>query len=234
MAKLLQIGIVYPHEMKSGIGHVACTLGGVNYESRGGRGCLKGSAARGASHPLFKHRFHRVLTDAQAQAAKEWADRCVGQRYVWGGVPVPKPPPPGRGGDCSGFVSGILCAAEGRRVGRRFATGQWKGLFKSLGFAEGLGGGTPGAAPIGVADRPYPGSPVGRGSPKRDHVKWIQARLNFAAKNKHAVLGGKPLAVDGSYGEQTEKVVIAFQKARGLQGQGMCGAKTWPLLNAIR
>jgi peptidoglycan hydrolase-like protein with peptidoglycan-binding domain len=83
-------------------------------------------------------------------------------------------------------------------------------------------------------DRPFPGTPVGRNSPKKDHVKWIQARLNFAAKGHHPVLGGKPLVVDGDYGENTEKVVVAFQKKHGLQGLGMCGPKTWPLLNAIR
>ncbi|MEU2614199.1 peptidoglycan-binding domain-containing protein [Micromonospora sp. NPDC007271] len=233
MAKLLQIGIVYPNEMRSGIGHVACTLGGVNYESRGGRGCLKGSAARGAAHPLFKHRFHRVLTDAQAKAAKEWADRCIGLTYVWAAVPVLAPPPK-KGGDCSGFMSGILCAAEGKPITRRFSTGIWKAHFKALGFAEGLGSGLLGAAAIGVADRPYPGTPVGLNSPKKDHVKWIQARLNFAAGNRHAVLGGKPLAVDGDFGPKTQKVVVAFQKRHGLQGLGMCGPKTWPLLNAIR
>jgi hypothetical protein len=38
MAKLLLIGVSYPHELRRGIGHVACTLGGVNYESRGSSG----------------------------------------------------------------------------------------------------------------------------------------------------------------------------------------------------
>jgi peptidoglycan hydrolase-like protein with peptidoglycan-binding domain len=143
-------------------------------------------------------------------------------------------PPPKKGGDCSGYMSGIISAAEGRAIVRRFSTGTWKARFNDLGFAEGLGGGAVKAAPIGVADRPFPGVPIGRNSPKKNHVKWIQARLNFAAGNKHAVLGGKPLVVDGDYGEKTEKVVIAFQKRHRLQGLGMCGPRTWPLLNAIR
>jgi peptidoglycan hydrolase-like protein with peptidoglycan-binding domain len=58
--------------------------------------------------------------------------------------------------------------------------------------------------------------------------------VELAAGNKHAVLGGQPLAVDGDYGKNTEKVVIAFQRKHGLQGLGMCGPKTWPFLNAIR
>jgi hypothetical protein len=118
MTKLLQFGLIFPNESRSGIGHVACTLGGVNYESRGSRGCLKGSAARGATHPLFRHHHHRTLSDSQAAAAKRWADRCVGLTYRWAEVPRP----PRRGGDCSGFMSGILCVALERPIGRQFST----------------------------------------------------------------------------------------------------------------
>lgn len=236
MAKLLLVGISYPHEMRSGIGHVACTLGGVNYESRGGKGCLKGSAARGATNPLFRHHFHLPLSDRQAARAKAFADKCVGQPYVWAGVPAP-----GRGGDCSGFVSAIICAAQGKRPRRLFATGSWRAVFRALGFAVGLGGGAITAAAsagvpggVGVMDRPYPGAPIARDSRKRDHVKWIQARLNFAAGGKHAVLDGRPLDVDGDFGKETLKVVRAFQKSHGLQGLGMVGPKTWRRLNALR
>jgi len=233
MAKLLQIGISFPHEMASGIGHVACTLSGVNYESRGGRGIIKGSAARGATHRLFRHQFHVRLSDAQARAAKKYADKCVGRSYVWGGVPQPG----GGGGDCSGYVSGIICAAFAKSPIRRlFGTGTWMTVFKALGFAKGLGGGTVHGpiAPIGRADRPYPGFPIEKNSPKHNHVKWIQARLNFAAKNHHPVIGGQKLDVDGDFGPVTVKVVKAFQKKRGLQGLGMVGPKTWRLLNNVR
>jgi len=234
MAKLFQIGVVYPNEMKSGIGHIACTLGGVNYESRGSKGIVKGSAARGATNPLFRHHFHMVLSDEQAQRAKAWADHCVGLPYRWAKTPKVAPPPRA-GGDCSGFMSGIYSMAMGKKVARRFSTGTWKQQAGGLGFTEGLGGNVLAkAAPDGVADRPYPGSPVGLNSPKTSHVRWIQARLNFAAGGKHAVLGGRSLEVDGEYGPITEKVVIVFQKKHGLQGQGMCGAKTWPLLNNVR
>jgi hypothetical protein len=234
MTKLFQIGVVFANEMQSGIGHMACTLGGVNYECRGGRGCLKGSGARGAAHPLFRHHFHRELSDDQAGAAKAWADRCVRLPYRFGMMQVAPPPRPGQPGDCSAYMSGIYSAALNLKIERRFATGNWMAKFGQLGFVEGLGGGIPQAAPIGVLDRPYPGSPVGVNTPKHDHVKWIQARLNFAAGNSHAVLRGEPLAVDGGYGDKTEKVVIVFQKHHELQGLGMCGPKTWPLLNAIR
>jgi CHAP domain/Putative peptidoglycan binding domain len=86
----------------------------------------------------------------------------------------------------------------------------------------------------GVRDMRYPGHPIGRGSRESATVKWIQARLNFAAKNKHRVLGGRHLIVDGVFGEQTQKVLKDFQRRRGLKGLGQAGPKTWPLLNAIR
>ncbi len=134
MAKIIQIGISFPHRLSSGIGHVACTLGGINYESRGGVGCLRGPNARGATNNLFFHHFFRVLSNSEGHAAKEYAERCVGQPYVWGGVPTGT-----KGGDCSGYMSGIICAAEGVALRRRFGTGTWSEVFADLGFKEGLG-----------------------------------------------------------------------------------------------
>lgn len=230
MGVLLLVGVSTARELSRDIGHMACTLGGVNYESRGHRGALKGSAARGAANPLFRHHAHRLLTDVEAKQAKDYADGCIGQPYVFGGIPSDR-----HGGDCSGFVSGIICAADGREPHRLFGTSTWAGVSAGLGFADGLGGGgAPTGDPIGIPDRPFPGFPIARGSDKRDHVKWIQARLDFAGGGHHAVLQGRALGVDGTFGDDTEKVVVAFQKAHGLQGLGMVGPKTWPLLNAIR
>jgi hypothetical protein len=230
MAILLQIGIAYPSELSGGIGHVACTLGGINYECRGSRGCLKGSAARGATNKLFRHHFYQRLTDAQAKEAKAYADSCIRQPYVWDRVPTSH-----HGGDCSGFISGIICAATGKHLERLFSTGTWTAVDAHLGFHSGLGGGvTPGASAIGVQDRPYPGYPITEKTDKPGHIKWIQARLNYAARNKHPVLSGAALHIDGGFGPLTEKVVIAFQKSHGLQGLGMVGPKTWTKLNNIR
>lgn len=136
MSKLLQIGMSTSAELGSRYGHIACTLDGVNYESRGGRGCLKGSDARGATSPLFRHRFHLRLTDAQAASAKAYADSCVGQPYVLGGVPTAQ-----RGGDCSGYMSGIICKAKGMPLKRLFATATWLSRFDDpdMGFSKGLG-----------------------------------------------------------------------------------------------
>ena len=135
MSKLLQIGMSTAAELGSRYGHIACTLDGVNYECRGGRGCLKGSEARGAANPLFKHRFHRRLTDAQAARAKAYADRHVGQPYVLGGAPSSH-----HGMDCSAFVSGIVATALGLPLKRLFTTATWLSRFDDpdLRFSKGL------------------------------------------------------------------------------------------------
>ncbi len=229
MTTLLQIGIAYAAEL-GGIGHVACTLGGINYESRGGIGCLKGSAARGATSPLFRHHYYTALPDDRAQQAKRYADSCIGEPYVWDAVPAPS-----HGGDCSGFVSAIICAAEGKPIHRVFSTGDWIDVASGLGFRAGLGGGvTPNADLAGVADRPYPGYPIVEGSDKADHIRWIQARLNYAAGDHHSTLDGAALAIDGEFGPLTLKVADAFQSAHGLPPYGRIGPDTWALLNRVR
>ena len=97
---------------------------------------MKGSAARGAANPLFRHRFHRRLTDAQAARAKAYADRCVGQPYVLGGSPNSD-----TGMDCSAFVSGIVATALGLPLKRLFTTATWLSRFDDpdLRFSTGLG-----------------------------------------------------------------------------------------------
>jgi peptidoglycan hydrolase-like protein with peptidoglycan-binding domain len=231
MTKLLQIG----HSTKEQLGaprygHIACTLGGVNFESTSntknhGSGCVRGSSARGATDPLFRNRFVIVIGDAAAKAAREYADSCIGQPYRIGRVPMKN-----RGGDCSGFVSGIICVAKGKPIKRLFTTAQWLTRFNDadLGFAKGLGGGMmPGrsTAETGVLDRPYPGFVIRRGRLNSDHVRWIQARLNFALHDD--------LEVDGDFGPDTEKVVKTFQTKHDLQRDGEVGRNTWRMLNNV-
>jgi peptidoglycan hydrolase-like protein with peptidoglycan-binding domain len=78
-----------------------------------------------------------------------------------------------------------------------------------------------------------PGLPRGglrRGS-SGERVKWLQRRLNtIAGPRGHGALGGKPLAVDGVFGEKTEKVVKVFQAHRGLAADGVVGSRTWARL----
>jgi peptidoglycan hydrolase-like protein with peptidoglycan-binding domain len=238
MAKLLQMGMSTAAELGSRFGHIACTLGGVNYESTP-RVIVKGSAARGATNPLFKHHFHLKLTDAQAKKAKAYADKCVGQPYKLGFVPSAN-----GGGDCSGFMSGIIWAAKGKPPPhqRMFTTATFQSRFDDadMGFKKGLGGAVVGPrpecpiSPIGRPDRPFPGGAFNTESPKSNHVKWIQARLNFERKCKHPVLNGQKLAEDGEFGLNTKKVVQDFQRRHGLQGLGQVAKKTWKLLNDVR
>jgi peptidoglycan hydrolase-like protein with peptidoglycan-binding domain len=225
MTKLLQVGQSTAGELHDRFGHIACTLGGVNYESRGSKGVLRGSAARGANNPLFREHFFLLLPDAEAAAAKKFADSCVGKRYILGGVPANN-----RGTDCSGLVSGIFCAAKGRRLERLFCTATWRDVRKHLGFSEGLGnGGIQGKrAGIGVLDRPYPGGIFEVGSPVSDHVRFIQVRLNFAG------VAHPPLQGTGQYGPRTKATVDEFQRRHGLKVDGQVGRDTWAALNRVR
>lgn len=59
------LGVMYPWESSSGIGHTAGTLGSLNVESRGGRGVLVGPDARGATSPLFGHHFHLPISESE-------------------------------------------------------------------------------------------------------------------------------------------------------------------------
>jgi peptidoglycan hydrolase-like protein with peptidoglycan-binding domain len=148
------LGVRFPSESRSGIGHVAGTLGGLNVESRGGRGVLAGSAARGANSVLFLHHFHLSVDSVRL---------------------------------------GALSVAPPRQL-----------------------------------LRPYPGHLHSRTTPDDGHVDLIQERLNqIAGRRGHDVLGHKPLAVDGDFGPDTEKVVKVFQRHRGLDPDGEVGPRTW-------
>lgn len=210
MTVLLQLGIRYGWEMGSGIGHVAGTLGGVNYESKGSAGCIKGSAARGATNALFLHRFYISLTDGQAAAARAYADGCVGEPYVWGGVPSSR-----NGGDCSGFMSGIICAAQGHKITRLFGTDNWPERYAGLGFHTGLGPWAMPAYPGRVLRQP----PVMSGQDVRD---WQHA----------AGLIGFTIAVDGLYGPASARVCRALQAKLRVSADSMVGPVTWAATRA--
>jgi peptidoglycan hydrolase-like protein with peptidoglycan-binding domain len=148
------IGVRYPFESRCGIGHVAGTIGGLNVESRGGRGVLVGSLARGAASTLFLHHFHFPIEGARQ------------------GVRLSPPP-------------------------RRLV-------------------------------QPYPGHPHRRGSIGDNHVCLVQQRLNeFAGPGGHDILDGRPLAVDGEFGAETERVVRVFQAHRRIEVDGVVGPRTW-------
>jgi hypothetical protein len=231
MTKLLQIGHSTAAQIDADYGHMAFSLGGVNYESRGGRGVLSGSSARGADHPLFRQHHYIVLSDAQAKAAKKAVDKCVGQPYKLGHIPSAT-----RGGDCTGYASLCICVAQGKRIRRLFTTANWLSFADDLGFKKGLKGKVPGmqAGVPGAMDRPFPGIVIKQGSTAAGHVRWIKARLNFAARNKHPELNGDALSGSADFGPRTVKVVKGFQGRHNLEDDGEVGRDTWAALNKVR
>ncbi|MFL6099799.1 MAG: peptidoglycan-binding domain-containing protein [Actinomycetales bacterium] len=232
MPFLLQVGSSTAVEIHEDVGHMACTLGGVNVEARAGVGCVVGDAARGARHELFVHRAHLVVSDQAARRALGYAERCVGRPFVLDQVPDAD-----RGGDSSGLLCGVVCRAIGRDLGRLFTTATWPEAAARLGFRKGLGGGGiigGQVSDIGRPDRPFPGHAIEVGAPASRHVRWAQARLNFAADGRHAELEGRALVENGEYDGATATAVRAFQRGTGGQDDGRLTRATWAALNALR
>ncbi len=71
--------------------------------------------------------------------------------------------------------------------------------------------------------RPYGGTPVRRGA-RGDTVYYIQDLIN--------AIGTSVIARDGVFGAETEAAVKAFQRAYGLNPDGVVGPLTWEKLNA--
>ena len=71
------LGVMFPWESGSGIGHMAGTLGGLNVESRGGFGVLLGSDARSARAALFKHHWYLPIKNATAPSWPPWPGRYL-------------------------------------------------------------------------------------------------------------------------------------------------------------
>lgn len=62
---------------------------------------------------------------------------------------------------------------------------------------------------------------------KGEYVKTLQEKLN---KLGYKGSNGKIIVADGDFGANTEYALKAFQKAKGLTADGICGAKTWAKL----
>ena len=79
-------------------------------------------------------------------------------------------------------------------------------------------------APIRGISQSYPGTPLRRGS-TGPNVVVIQVALNRISQNYPAI--PKISSVDGIFGSQTERTVIAFQQIFGLTADGIVGSATW-------
>jgi hypothetical protein len=234
MPFLFQIGHSTAKQIHDDVGHIACTLGGVNYESRGSRGVVVGGSARGAADELFHQQFFMVLSDRAAHRALRYANLCVGQPYKFGLVPTRN-----HGGDCSGFMSGIMCRAQGKPLGRLFSTATLLDQVDGFGFKPGLGGGrivSDHISKVGRLDRPFP---LGHNQSfglhaKGNNVKWIQSRLNFAARGLDILPGASPLAESGVYDAATRSAVKAFESMTVRVASGRVGRVAWNRLNSLR
>lgn len=77
--------------------------------------------------------------------------------------------------------------------------------------------------------RPYPGTPLQRGS-RGDNVFYIQELLNVINRYNSAI---PALEADGIFGVNTRDAIYAFQNAYGLTVDGIVGPITWEKLNAV-
>jgi peptidoglycan hydrolase-like protein with peptidoglycan-binding domain len=59
----------------------------------------------------------------------------------------------------------------------------------------------------------YPGNPLRKGTGDKGHVKLVQSKLH--------------IAVDGIFGNGTEKAIKNFQSHNHLTADGIIGPKTW-------
>lgn len=93
-----------------------------------------------------------------------------------------------------------------------------KSYWKNTGSGDRSVSGHGGACPYS-----QPKTTVKKGS-KGDGVRWVQWWLQ---------LWGYNIAVDGVFGDKTEKAVIAFQKRLNLEDDGVVGAKTKNALKGV-
>jgi hypothetical protein len=67
---------------------------------------------------------------------------------------------------------------------------------------------------------PYPGTPIRHGS-QNAHVRTVQQRLKDL---------GWAIVVDGAFGPKTHQTVVAFQRQKRLNPDGIVGPRTWAAL----
>lgn len=73
----------------------------------------------------------------------------------------------------------------------------------------------------------YPGTPLRRGMTANENVRFLQTYLNKIAESNPSI---PTVSATGNFGQETERAVIAFQRAYGLPPRGIVGLNTW---NAI-
>lgn len=80
---------------------------------------------------------------------------------------------------------------------------------------------------------PYAAPPAPKPAPKKDPTVAQGARGQLVLNIQNALVKhGFKVALDGDFGPGTKKVVVAFQKAKGLTADGVVGQSTWNALRA--
>lgn len=140
--------------MQGNPGHMAGTLGGLNVESRGGRGVIVGTGARGAKDPLFRqHFFFKPLGGSFITGDASMIDFIGMITRAFSGF----------GGLINKIAGGGILAPimrAGSRIlvngGRRFLTDKAKAAISAI-FGSGISGGAVGSSILGI------GSALSRG-----------------------------------------------------------------------
>lgn len=127
----------------------------------------------------------------------------------------------GRVTEASGTIAGV--------VQTKLHGGKWKywGLFKGVEYdaPAAPAGATPEPAALTSPDPENTARPTLRKGAKGEYVTAMQQAL---------IRAGFPLpkyGADGKFGKETLAALKAFQKAKGLKTDGICGPKTWAALD---
>ncbi len=78
-------------------------------------------------------------------------------------------------------------------------------------------------AQVGNNTVPYPGAPLSRGS-QSDEVRVLQSYLEKISEYNSDI---PPVSITGTFGEETQNAVLAFQRQFGLEETGIVGPAAW-------
>ena len=183
----------------------------------------------------------RLVADLEHQHGPFHSGQCWGfanrairgthtpSNHSWGlAIDLDAPDPRARH-TIGSYASG-LAARYGFRWGGDYVGRKDYMHFEFMGTPASAAALVHGVRPVAAGRPALPAGGLKRGA-SGEAVRWLQHRLNqIAGAAGHTVLGGKRLAEDGEFGEQTDRVVRIFQGHRHLAVDGIVGPKTWALL----
>ncbi|TZF90212.1 peptidoglycan-binding domain-containing protein, partial [Cognatilysobacter lacus] len=159
----------------------------------------------------------QALGSAQLALAQEFAsvaDPRTGRSYY--------------DGDSAGNHSSISAGEVQHALDRMrelYRSNVARGLAPAEAYAA-IGGGAPSRVPGAVAPT---GEPLLRDGARGDDVHRLQQRLHDRGVTDSA---GRPVVIDGEFGQRTAEAIRGFQRAHGLHVDGVAGRETWSALEA--